>query len=710
MHNIWYSIVNMIHLYAEIAVSCPLRQTFDYIIPKNTQLKPGMRVKIPFGRRTVTGLVIKTKSTSSYGSELKAIIEPLDQEAIISAELLQLGIWASQYYQHPIGEVLVGMLPSKLRQGKTLKIYPSSISSEFRLSPSNIILHQEQQAAVHHIATQLEQFNAFLLYGITGSGKTEVYFRVIEEVLKNNQQILFLIPEISLSPQTVQRFLKRFNNNYQTNLSDTTEKCLEHGAQDHEPVLSKRNIDSGSCVSVIHSGLTDKQRLTAWMQAQNGEAKIIIGTRSAIFTPFKNLGIIIIDEEHDASFKQQSGFRYSARDVAIKRAHNLNIPIILGSATPSAESYHNALKKKYQLIELKIRAGGASIPSFKLIATTTKNSENGLTSETIDTIQQHLSRQEQVLIFINRRGYSPAWFCQSCHWQANCTRCDSHLVFHKKDKKLICHHCGHQEKITLTCPQCHSRSLLALGEGTQRIAETLEHLFTHTPVFRIDRDNIKNKNQLTEQLDHIHASEACILVGTQMLSKGHHFPNVTLVVILGVDYGLMSHDFHALENTAQLILQVAGRAGRANKPGTVLLQTFQPEHPQLQAITQHPYDTFLKGILTERQEFHLPPFSYLALFRVEAKQQDQALLAISAIQAACKANNSIFDQESFTIHDPVPSPMQRKAGFYQFQLLLQANNRAYLYTFLRYTLADLDKIQAVKKARWSIEIDPIDLL
>lgn len=664
--------------YAEVAIACPLRTTFDYAIPTGMSLEPGIRVKVPFGKRVVTGMVISTKSETSLTCEIKAILEILDDAPLLSSHLLALCIWASQYYQHPIGDALIGILPARLRQGKALNIVTRLGHSLRRGDTINRghILHKEQQIAVDNITKNLHVFHVFLLHGVTGSGKTEVYFHVIDEALKKNQQVLFLIPEISLSPQTLQRFHQRFA----------------------VPIYA------------MHSGLTDKERLTAWAYARSGEAAIIIGTRSAIFTPFKHLGLIIIDEEHDASFKQQDGFRYSARDVAIKRAQSLNIPIILGSATPSAESYQNALNKKYQLLELRQRAGNAILPTFKLIHVTPKNNENGLATETLQTIQQHLSREEQVLIFINRRGYAPMWFCQSCAWQAHCTRCDSHLVLHKKDKKLMCHHCGRQENITNTCPQCHSRSLLALGEGTQRLAESLEQLFPNTPIVRIDRDNVKNKYQLEEQLSQIHQHKACLLVGTQMLAKGHHFPNVTLVVILGIDHGLMSNDFHAVERTAQLIMQVAGRAGRAEKPGIVLLQTLQPQHPQLQLIVQHNYRLFLQQLLKERQQFHLPPFAHMALFRTEAKQKDKALHAISAIQMACK-NDPLWSpslNKSLTLYDPVPPLMQRKAGFYQFQLLIQASSRSLLQRFLAEILPKLSNHLALKAARWTVEVDPID--
>jgi len=657
--------------YAQIAIACPLRTVFDYKIPEGMALEAGMRVKVPFGRRIVTGMVVDTISESSLTCEIKSVLEVLDETPLLSPDLLQLCIWASQYYQHPIGDVLMGTLPTRLRQGKTLNIKNKTGTHGGGPYNNAFVLHHEQQTAFETITSQLDKFNVFLLHGITGSGKTEVYFRVIDEVIRQQKQVLFLIPEISLSPQTIQRFHQRF-----------------------------------SCpIYAMHSGLTDKERLTAWAYARSGEAAIIIGTRSSVFTPFQNLGLIVIDEEHDPSFKQQEGFRYSARDLAIKRAYQLDIPTILGSATPSLESYQHALTKKYQLLELKERAGNAIISDLKLIHAPANSLENGLAPETVKTIQQHLAQQKQVLVFINRRGYAPAWFCQSCQWQADCTRCDSHMVLHKKERRLLCHHCGHQTPMPKTCPNCQSTSLLALGEGTQRVAETLTALFPDTPLFRIDRDSVKNKNQLEEQLDNIHLHTSSILVGTQMLAKGHHFPNVTLVVILGVDNGLMSHDFHALERTAQLIIQVAGRAGREDTQGTVLLQTLQPDHPQLQTLTQQPYGVFLTQLLQERQQFHLPPFTFMALFRAEAKQLDKAAEGLQVIQALLKENNP----GAVTIYDPVPAPMQRKAGFYHMQLLIQAPKRQVLQKLLSDILPKLANNKALKLTRWTVDVDPVDL-
>lgn len=663
--------------YAEIAVSCPLRQVFDYRIPEGINLEPGMRVMVPFGRRVVTGIIIHIKNQSQLHGEIKTIIKKMDEFPLFSQELLALGLWASQYYQHPLGEVLLGILPLRLRQGKEINI-PDFLIEKTEKKQISLPhqLNNEQEIALQAIKLNLEKFHVFLLYGVTGSGKTEVYFHAIDEILKKKQQILFLIPEISLSPQTLARFEQRFS-------------C---------PIFA------------IHSGLTDKKRLSAWAYANQGNASIIIGTRSAIFTPFKNLSLIIVDEEHDASYKQQDGFRYSARDMAIKRAQQLNIPIILGSATPSSESYYHALNKKYELLTLSQRAGNAHMPDFKFIHSSAKNTENGLSSETKEIIQRHLSREEQVLVFINRRGFSPVLLCQSCDWKASCSRCDTYLVLHKKDKQLICHHCGHKEPLPSHCPCCSSYSLLALGEGTQRIVETLETNFPSTKIIRIDRDNIKKKNELENQLNHMHEEKASLLVGTQMLAKGHHFPHITLVVILGIDHGLMSHDFHALESTAQLIMQVAGRAGRGEKSGLVLLQSAQAHHPQLQLLTEKAYSVFLSELLKERALFSLPPFSYLALFRVEAKKKEKAEAAIQEIHSLCKKNQETLSNKNITVYDPLPAPLQKKAGFYHFQLLIQGKNRGFLQAYLKKSIAFMATSPSIKSVRWSIELDPIHLL
>ena len=729
--------------YIEVALNCPLRQVFDYTLPAAPcAIKPGTRVSVPFGKRTkVIGIVLNTKnSTTLDPQKVKPVEEILDQKPIIYGDIFALCTWASQYYQHPIGEVLATALPKLLRAGHSLEItgknyyqltkeakqlnlhllsrkpaqakaielllsQENSLFSKPELKAFNITsstlnnlvnagyirfnkkldlpsidssstaqkklsLNSEQQLAANTVA--LNFFQSYLLDGITGSGKTEVYFQIIDRVIENNRQCLVLIPEISLTPQTISRFQKRF----------------------HVPIAA------------LHSGLSDKERLNAWLFAKNNYAKIIIGTRSAIFTPFENLGLIIVDEEHDSSFKQQEGFRYHARDLAILRAKNNNIPVVLGSATVSIESYHNSQNSnKYKLIHLTQRAGNAKPPTFKLIDLNEHRTENCLSQIAIKQIEKHLTKQEQVLIFINRRGYSPILFCQSCRWQARCPRCDCNLVWHKQRNQLACHHCGKQISTPPHCPECSSTSLAPLGQGTQRLAEYLETLFPLYPLIRIDRDSVKNKNQLEQQLAIIHQNKPCLLIGTQMLAKGHHFPNVTLVVILDIDQGLIHPDFRALEKTAQLIMQVAGRAGRAEKAGTVLLQTLQPQHYLFKTlITQH-YQSFLALLSSERETCLLPPFGYLALFRAEAKNPSDAFNAIKQIK-------DILEQQAnqyTTVYDAIPASMQRKAGFFRVQLLTQSPARLALQKLLADCLPLLGKLPALKNIRWSVDVDPVDV-
>lgn len=732
--------------YIEIALNCPLRQSFDYsYIPTTdkTNLEPGIRVTVPFGKRKqMIGIVLNSKHHTDFDAKkTKAIVEVLDQTPVIQADIFKLCVWASQYYQHPIGEVFAAALPKSLRLGHGLEVTgrnyyqltkqakqadlsllnktPAqknaieklftqsqrlflkaelaelkittktldnlisagyiSFNKKLELPSTNtqqqrkkLALNSEQTTAVNSV--NLNHFQSYLLDGITGSGKTEVYFYIIDQALEQNKQCLVLIPEISLTPQTISRFQARFS----------------------------------VPIAALHSGLSDKERLNAWLFAKNNQAKIIIGTRSAIFTPFENLGLIIIDEEHDGSFKQQEGFRYHARDLAILRAKNNNIPIVLGSATASIESYYNANhNNKYKLLNLTQRAGNARPPEFKLIDLNTHRAERCFSEPAIKQIKAKLANKEQVLIFINRRGYSPVLFCQSCGWQAHCPRCDCNLVWHKQRCQLACHHCGKQISAPARCPECASISLAPLGQGTQRLAEYLENLFPDYPLVRIDRDSVKNRKQLEHQLDLIHQNKASILIGTQMLAKGHHFPNVTLVIILDIDQGLINPDFRAIEKTAQLIMQVAGRAGRAEKPGTVLLQTSQPKHYLFNTLIKNSYQDFLLKLLAERKSCLLPPYGYLALFRAEAKCASKAFEAMRDIKILLEQQNQYHNE--ITIYDTVPAPMQRKAGFFRVQLLIQAKNRLLLQQLLKHSLPLLTKQKALTNIRWSVDIDPIDV-
>jgi primosomal protein N' (replication factor Y) len=718
------------HPIAEIALPCPLRKLFDYRL--NMPAKVGMRVLVPFGRRELVGVIIKIKTSSDLlSNKLKSTLSVLDDNPLIDSKLFKLCRWAADYYQHPIGEVFATALPRRLREARSAKVSseshysltesgkqvdPSSLKraivqtkllqllaqttqTKTQLYSRNIsadaikkamkkdwvteeqlpilpeinthpetppTLNDEQQIAVSQIAKHNHTFTPFLLYGITGSGKTEVYFQAMEHILSQGKQVLVLIPEISLTPQTLSRFKKRFAY----------------------PIVA------------LHSGLNDTERNNAWLLAEMDKAKIIIGTRSAIFTPLKQPGMIIIDEEHDSSFKQHEGFRYHARDLGLVRARELNIPIILGSATPSLESLHNAGQKKYQLLELKQRAGGAKIATFKVIDCKKEYTESGLAPKTIQTIKTHLDKEQQVLVFLNRRGYAPVLLCQSCNWTAECDRCDSKMVLHHQ-RYLHCHHCGKQQAKPKVCPVCTSQSLLSVGQGTQRLEETLCSIFPSTEIIRVDRDTTKNKSSLEKLLTSVHEPGAKLLIGTQMLAKGHHFPNVTLAVILDMDSGFFSADFRALENTGQLIMQVAGRAGRAEKPGTVLLQTMQANHPLLPPLTKGHYIDFANELLKERNVSELPPYAYLALIRAEAKQANKAMEFLEQLASLTGTHCQSFG--------PVPAPMQKKAGFFRGQLLLQSQHRKNIHVTLVHLLKAIETLPLTKQVRWSIDVDPVSL-
>ena len=672
-----------------IAIPSPLRRSFDYLTPdgyNTNNLIPGMRIQVPFGKsRTVIGILLEvTSETEIQINKLKTIITVLDEVPIWPELLLKLGQWASQYYNHPIGEVLVGVLPPPLRLSSKPLVLPDSLdkNTEILINTQNFKINPQQSEAIASIAASNNQFQAFLLDGITGSGKTEVYLQAIYNQLQQGKQALVLVPEITLTPQIITRFKERFN----------------------VPIV------------VLHSGLTPKKRATAWLQAYHHQAAIIIGTRSAIFTPLVRPGIIILDEEHDPSFKQQTGFRYSARDVAIMRARLENIPIVLGSATPSFESLRNAEMGRYSLLSLPKRAGTAISPDFHLIDMRGLSLEYGLSEALLTQIRQHLIiNQGQILLFLNRRGYSPILLCHTCAWSAQCKHCDAKLTLHQSPKRLHCHHCEAVYPIPLQCPECKSKnkSFITVGLGTERLEEGLQKYFPDTEVLRIDSDSINGKGKLDILLDKIYAGTPCIITGTQMLAKGHHFPNVTMAAIVDADAGLYSADFRASERMAQLIIQVAGRAGRGNKPGQVFIQTHNPEHPILQSLVSKGYSYFAKQILKERQDAELPPYAYLALIRAESAVQEQVYEFLNKLHKHSKqVKNTHINYCKIKILGPIAALLERKGGRFRAQLLFQAENRAQLQQFLNILMPIIEKIKTseYKKIRWSIDIDPIEVL
>lgn len=627
-----------------VAVPVHLYDTFDYTLTKAQyeRAQVGSRVAISFGRQNLIGIITeKVDPQESFTGhfQLKAISELLDDEPILDEQVLNLLTWSAQYYQFPIGEVMQTALPALLRQGKPmdvlfhlwkiipcdnaeallkrsikqqdayqiLKLHPAGTTenilnlsgvetatlkalqkkglvdcthephdfspSPVQLAQMPLTLNEDQKKATQHVFNAQHQYQAFLLDGLTGSGKTEVYLHIMHEVLKQGKQVLVLVPEIGLTPQTISRFKSRFNCD----------------------------------IALLHSGLNDSKRLQAWQQAQTGKASIILGTRSAIYTPLPRLGLIILDEEHDLSYKQQEGFRYHARDVALYRGHLQGCPVLLGSATPSIDSYHLVETGKLTALQLNQRAGHALLPKMHLIDLKIVKKQHGISQPLIEQIKNTLARKEQVLIFLNRRGYAPVLVCESCGWQANCPHCDAHFTLHTQPYSYLhCHHCGTVHRLPDHCPECQQKSLKTLGAGTAKVEEHLQELFPDHDVIRVDRDSTSRVGSWQKIYDRIQQNKPSILLGTQMLAKGHHFPHVTLVAILDIDAGLLSVDIRAPERTAQLIVQVAGRAGRGEHKGHVYLQTLRPDHPLLTTLIEKDYRAVAKQTLAERKVALLP--------------------------------------------------------------------------------------------------------
>ncbi|MBV0934317.1 primosomal protein N' [Marinobacterium weihaiense] len=728
-----------------VAIPTPLYRLFDYRPPiyGPETAQPGCRVRVTFGRREVIGLLVAIATESEVPPDkLKPALELLDTAPVLTPDLFALAHWAARYYQHPLGDALQQALPVLLRQGQPdrfqhqtlwrasatadiealsaragrqrelltlLQEHPQGISTDalraeggnpallkalsekglaesFEHQPAllhandtgldilreaPLTLHDEQLAAVNAVH-QAQGFTPMLLEGVTGSGKTEVYLQAIQHCIEAGKQALVLVPEIGLTPQTIARFKARFR----------------------VPVLA------------LHSGLTDRQRLDAWLWAREGSARILIGTRSAIFTPLKSPGLIIVDEEHDGSFKQQDGFRYHARDLAIFRARAHDIPILLGSATPALETLHNALSGRFQHLRLTRRAGNAKPPRFELLDIRQQQLDAGLSAPLISRIREHLDRDTQVLLFLNRRGFSPALVCHDCGTPVDCTRCDARMTLHRQPPHLHCHHCDRQTPIPRGCAQCGSQQLRPAGSGTERVEDRLATHFPDTPILRVDRDSTQRKHALDQIMDQVHTGKPCILVGTQMLAKGHHFPRVTLVAILDADAGLFSADFRGMEKTAQLILQVAGRAGRADLPGEVVLQTFNAEHPMLKTLVHAGYDAFAREELRLRRGGHLPPFAHHTLIRAEATRQGLAENFLLSLR-------QLSDQQQLLpagvqCIGPFPSLMEKRAGLFRAQMLLQAGQRKPLHQALSVLIGLMQAHPEARRVRWTLDVDPVD--
>ena len=730
----------------QVALPVPLPRLFDYLPPDDHPVSPtqvGQRIRVPFGNRELVGVVAGT-GVAEPGVELRRACALPDPEPVFSGELLESLRWLTRYTHAPAGEVFATALPAPLRAGEPL---PDTHAWAWRLTEAGAtglaglrrntrprrlaellergacdedrldrelegwrdaaralarrglaeriavpalahapapqagpVPNAEQQAAIDAIDTTAG-FAPFLLEGVTGSGKTEVYLHAIAACLARGRQALVLVPEIGLTPQTLARFRARL----------------------------------GVPVHALHSGLTDNERARVWTAAWRGEARVVVGTRSAVFTPLPDAGLIVVDEEHDASYKQQDGIRYHARDFALVRGKALGVPVLLGSATPSLETVHNAVAGRYTHLRLRRRAGEARPPAVRILDVRKRPLQAGLAPETLEMIGAALRDGGQVLVFKNRRGYAPVLLCHDCGWSAQCPRCSTPvqgtpMTVHAGGGRLVCHHCGHRQARPLACPDCASLALQPQGVGTERLEELLAERFAGWPVLRIDRGTTQRRDGLAKLLDEL-GDRPGILVGTQILAKGHDLPNLTRVVVVGVDEGLFSSDFRAGEKLAQLLVQVAGRAGRAQRPGEVWWQTHHPDHRLLHDLINGGYDAFARDELVQRDAAGFPPSTYLAMLRAEAQQADAAgafLRAAKAILLEAGAGAGAIPA-AVELHGPVTAPMARRAGLYRMQLVLSAAARPALHALLDAALPAIHALPEARRTRWSLDVDPVDL-
>lgn len=729
----------------ELILAVPLRRRFDYLVPDTVMVeecRTGCRVRASFGRRKVVGVIAKVKEHSQVApSKLRTFDTLIDQTPLLTEGCMRLLQWAAEYYHTPEGEMLATALPKRLMQGEPslitemavyklsdqgdkamasgqaksrsqrvlldlLRQCPQGLTEgEIRLSGigqrsiRNLLQkqwiqghHDQEPDRGQHIATvpaqqanelneeqkpllqaltACDEFQGYLVDGVTGSGKTEVYLQKIQQTIEQGSQALVLVPEIGLTPQTLSRFQNRL----------------------------------GTKVAVLHSQLSEKERAQVWLKARFQQVSVVIGTRSALFVPMPELGVIVIDEEHDSSFKQQSGIRYNARDLALVKAKQLNLPIVLGSATPSLESLRNVERGVLQHWRLDRRATGAELPGYHIVDLRSKRLTGGLSPRVLDRIGQHLSADGQVLVFLNRRGFAPTLFCHHCGWVALCGHCDARMTVHYNPRVLWCHHCDDKRGIDQTCGHCGHKTLMPLGSGTEKLDSTLSETFGQYPLLRIDRDRVKRLDELQQQLAEIQKGGPALLVGTQMIAKGHHFPNVSLVVIANADQGLMSADFRATERLAQTITQVAGRAGREGNTGEVLIQTYQPSHPLLRRLVANGYRDFARALMTERYQCALPPYSYLALLKAEAADQDSAARFLTRAYSLLEH----LHQKELELLGPMPAPMERRAGRYRQQLFLRASHRTVLTQALSEVVPRLETMKTTDQLRWMLDKDPYEV-
>jgi primosomal protein N' (replication factor Y) len=661
------------------ALDVPLATLFDYSVPAGAQAQVGDRIVVPFGARQKIGVVVECGIASELpASRVKPFIAVRDDAPRLSAQWLELMRFLASYYQRPLGETVIASLPPRLRSIKPLpkKSLARAAEATAQASELKFVPNHEptpaQQAAIERIGAA--GFSTFLLHGVTGSGKTEVYLHAIARAVARGKQALVLVPEISLTPQLEARFRAAFPQ---------------------------------TRIAMLHSGLEDVARTSAWLDAAYGSASIVLGTRLAVLAPLPRLGLVVVDEEHDTSFKQQEGLRYSARDAAVYRAKLADCPVVLGTATPSLETWHNWQARRYERLELPERAAeGARLPEVRTLDVRL-GTEHGFSPRLLAAIGERLARGEQSLVFINRRGYAPVLSCEACGWAAGCARCSVHLVVHtaghggRGGGRLRCHHCGAEEALPRACPTCGNVDLKPMGRGTQRVEETLKERFPGARIVRVDRDSARRRDDLARTLESVHRGEADILVGTQLLAKGHDFPELTLVGVLNADTALLSTDYRAPERLFAVLSQVAGRAGRRAKAGEVLIQTRYPDHPLFAALARHDFSGFADGQLEDRRRAGFPPFVFEAALRAEAPKLEEALRFLRAAAASVEA------PEEVVVFDPVAHVVTRRADYERAQLLLQSPSRTALQHYLS-ALSDKLFAEAPRSVRWHLDVDPIE--
>ncbi|WP_026686767.1 primosomal protein N' [Azovibrio restrictus] len=658
---------------ARVALDLPLHRLFDYLVEDGEPLEPGLRLRVPFGRGEKIGILVALPDSSELPPEqLKPALEVLRDTPPLPPEFFRLCEFASNYYQAPQGEVMLQALPpglKKPRAARRRQLKPKT--GKPAAAPALPALNPEQAQAVAAVCAS-QGYAPFLLHGVTGSGKTEVYLRLIAAALEQGRQALLLVPEINLTPQLEARIRNRF---------------------------------PGVAVAMLHSELAEAAREREWKAAFLGEARIVVGTRLAVFTPLPELGLIVIDEEHDPSYKQQDGMRYSARDLAIYRASSSRLPIVLGSATPSLESWAHAQSGRYTLLRLQERAvTAARLPTIRLVDTRRMNLDGGLSPQLLEAIRKRLEAGEQSLIFLNRRGYAPVLSCTACGWVSRCSRCAANMVVHLKDQRLRCHHCGFEVRIPRACPTCGNQDIHPFGRGTQRLEAWLAETFPQARILRVDRDSAKSRKQWEALLEQIHGGAADILVGTQMLAKGHDFPRLTLVGAVGADAALFAADWRAPERLFAQLMQVAGRAGRADLPGEVIIQTEYPDQPLYGALQAHDYPRYAATLLEQRRQAGFPPYTFQAMLRAEAPHMADA---IAFLQAA----SGLLPPEHYPdvlLYDPVPMRLSRLWSLERAQLLVESPARPQLQAFLSAWRPGLESIKGPSRLRWHLEVDPLE--